>query len=151
MAKRLTLTNDTAGYVNPVQHFFYNVAGNITAVTAAPVFTAPVPGTIVSAYFSTLTYPTSTDRTVTVTPKKVHTTTTTSLCTTNPAFSFAASGTGSFNTVTAVTGITPAVVDTVNNHVVAGDQVTVDVAVAGSNGTLGTGLAVVIGFVPDAA
>lgn len=150
MANLLNLTNDALGYREEIKYFSYGPAGNITAVTDAPVFMAPYAGTIVSVDLSAQTFPVSTDRTLSATVKKLVTAgTSTAVCTTDPAFALTASGTGMRSTLNAGTGITAAVVKSDGTQVIAaGTMVTTTVAIAGSNGTLGTGVVVTIGFKP---
>lgn len=151
MAKRLTLTNDTSGVKNVEQVYTYGQDGNHTAVTGAPVFAAKEAGTITGVYLTTAAMTTSTDRTLSADVKKLTgTTAAASVCSTNPAFAATATGAGVKTTVNSGTGITQAVIKTDGTQrCAAGDIVTVDLAIAGSNGTVGANTAVTVVFVPD--
>jgi hypothetical protein len=153
MAKQLTLTNDAAGSNDVIHYFHYNVAGNLTAATGAPFGVMPRPGKIVSYGFGVQTYPATSDRTLAVTVKKISgASAAATVSTTEGTFAATAGGTGQKSTFVGGTGIVAPVLSTgAAANFVAGDQLEATVAVAGANGTIGTGLSVIVGVVFDAA
>lgn len=150
MAKLLDLTNDTAGNRERIRFYTFSQSGNHVAATAVPMIILPEAGEIVSVNLSAVTFTTSTDRTLAATVKKVITAgTATAVCSTDPSFAATASGTGMKSTVNGGTGITVAVVKSDGTQVFAiGDAITVDVTIAGANGTVGTGASVTVGYKP---
>jgi hypothetical protein len=153
MAKQLTLTNDAAGSSDVIHYFRYDVPGNLTAATGAAMGVMPRPGKIVSYGFATQTFPTTSDRTLAVTVKKISgASAAATVSTTEGAYAATAGGSGQKSTFVGGTGITAPVLSTgAAANFIAGDQLEATVAVAGSNGTLGTGLSVIVGVVFDAA
>jgi hypothetical protein len=153
MAKQISLTNDAAGSNDVIHYFHYNVGGNLTAATGVPIGVMPRAGKIVSYGFGVQTYPTTSDRTLAVTVKKISgASAAATVSTTEGAFAATAGASGQKSTFVGGTGITAPVLSTgAASTVAAGDQLEVTVAVAGANGTIGTGLSVIVGVVFDAA
>jgi hypothetical protein len=146
---KVFLSNDAIGITEEEVVVTQNVSGNLTAITAAPLFICPTAGKIKSVWVGCGTYPATTDRTLTVTFLK----NAAALCGTDAAWaSTAGSSRLGQNTVAGGTGITAPVLKTDGTAIVAaGDYINYTVAIAGSNGTLGTNLHVGIKFVPNAA
>jgi len=145
---KVFLSNDAIGITENEVVATANVSGNLTAATASPLFICPSAGKIKAAWVGVGAYTTTTDRTLTVTFNK----NATALCSTNAAWASTAGGAAiGQNTIDGGTGITAPVIKTDGTAIVgAGDYINYTVAVAGSNGTLGTGLHVGIKFVPNA-
>jgi hypothetical protein len=146
---KVFLSNDAIGITEEEITVVANVSGNLTAATASPLFYCPVAGKIKSVWVGAGTYPATTDRTLTVTFLK----NATALCGTDAAWASTAGSTRlGQNTISGGTGITAPVLKTDGTAIVAaGDYINYTVAIAGSNGTLGTGLHVGIKYVPNAA
>lgn len=146
---KVFLSNDAQGITEEEVVATAYVIGNLAAATASPLFYCPTAGKIKAAWVGVGTYTTSTDRTLTVTFNK----NTTALCSTNASWASTASGAAvGQNTIAGGTGIVAPVLKTDGTAIVAaGDYINYTVAVAGSNGTIGTNLWVGVKFVPNAA
>jgi hypothetical protein len=151
-SKRLFLSNDAIGNTDAERVFVYAQNGNHTTATNVTVFVAPEAGEVTGVFLATRTMTTSTDRTLTATVSKVVAAgTATALCTTNPSFISTATGAGAPSTYNTGTGITQAVLKTDGSCVLAkGNLVVCALAIAGSNGTVGTDAAVQVHFKPYA-
>lgn len=148
MADLVKLSNDTAGATTEKVYFVFGQTGNHTAATNAP-FSGLLPraGRITGVWLGTTTYPTSTDRTLTATVKRNRNgVASVAVCSVDPAFAATASGgTGATTTYAAGTGKTLATIKSDGSEIVAaGDFLTTDIAIAGANGTVGTGAVVTV-------
>lgn len=148
MADLVQLSNDASGATTEKLYFVFGQTGNHTAATNAP-FSGLLPraGRITGVWLGTTTFPTSSDRTLAATVKRNRNgVAQVAVCSTDPAFAATASGgTGATTTYAAGTGKTQAVIKSDGSEILAaGDFLTTDLAIAGANGTIGTGATVTV-------